>query len=164
MQTLLSQVSVRGKDTRHHQGELVKENEMSVTDPIADALTKIRNAYRADHKTVYVNHNNITEAIVKILDNENFINSYELIDRDPEKKIYRKQIYINLRYTNSGEAVLRGIERISKPGRRLYVNANNIPSVLNNTGCAVLSTNCGVMVDRDARKQKIGGEYICKVW
>ncbi|MCF7919728.1 MAG: 30S ribosomal protein S8 [Candidatus Cloacimonetes bacterium] len=137
---------------------------MSVSDPIADALTKIRNAYRANHKSVNLNHSNLTEAIVKILDEENFINSFELIDRDPEKKIYRKQIFVNLRYTNDGEAVLRGIERISKPGRRMYVNANNIPSVFNNTGCAILSTNCGVMVDREARKQGIGGEFICKVW
>ncbi len=137
---------------------------MSVTDPIADALTKIRNAYRAKHKSVNVNYSKLTEAIVRILAEENFVNSYELIDRDPEKKIYRKQIFINLRYTNDGEPVLRGVERISRPGRRMYVDSMNIPSVFNNTGCALLSTNCGVMVDREARKQKIGGEYICKVW
>lgn len=137
---------------------------MSISDPIADALTKVRNAYRAKHKSVSVNHNKLTEAIVRILAEENFVNSYELIDRDPEKKIYRKQIFINLRYTNDGEPVLRGVERISKPGLRIYVNSGNIPSVYNNTGCALLSTNCGVMVDREARKQKVGGEYICKVW
>ena len=137
---------------------------MSVTDPIADAITKIRNAYRADHKTVSVFHNNLTEAIVKILADENFINSYELVDRDPEKKIYRKNIFINLRYTNTGKPVMKGIERVSKPGLRVYVNSNNIPSVFNNTGCAILSTNEGVMVDRDARKAKVGGEYVCKVW
>lgn len=137
---------------------------MSVTDPIADAITKIRNAYRADHKTVSVFHNKLTEEIVKILAEENFINSYELVERDPEKKIYRKNIFINLRYTNTGIPVLKGIDRMSKPGLRLYVNSNNIPSVFNNTGCAILSTNEGVMVDRDARKAKVGGEYICKVW
>lgn len=137
---------------------------MSVTDPIADAITKIRNAYRADHKTVSVFHNNLTEQIVKILADENFINSYELVDRDPEKKIYRKNIFINLRYTNTGKPVMKGIERVSKPGLRVYVNSNNIPSVFNNTGCAILSTNEGVMVDRDARKAKVGGEYVCKVW
>lgn len=137
---------------------------MSVSDPIADALTKIRNAYRANHKTVFVNHNRLTEAIVKILDEENFINSFELIERDPEKKRYRQQIYINLRYTNDGDPVLRGVQRISKPGRRIYVNSNHIPSVYNNTGCAILSTNNGVIVDREARKQGIGGEYVCKVW
>jgi len=137
---------------------------MSVTDPIADAITKIRNAYRADHKTVTVYHSKINEAIVKILAEENFINSYELVDTDATKKIYRKRIFINLRYTNTGEPVLRGIKRVSRPGLRIYVNSKNIPSVYNNTGCAVLSTNKGVMVDRDARKHKVGGEYICKVW
>jgi small subunit ribosomal protein S8 len=137
---------------------------MSVTDPIADAITKIRNAYRADHKTVTVFHSKINEAVVKILAEENFINSYELVDPDAVKKIYRKRIFINLRYTNTGEPVLRGIKRVSRPGLRIYVNSKNIPSVYNNTGCAVLSTNKGVMVDRDARKHKVGGEYICKVW
>ncbi|KQC07003.1 MAG: 30S ribosomal protein S8 [Candidatus Cloacimonas sp. SDB] len=137
---------------------------MSITDPIADAITKIRNAYRAQHKTVQINHSKISEAIVKILAEENYINSYELVERDADKKIYRKKIFINLRYTNSGEPVLRGIERISKPGLRVYVNSNNIPSVYNNTGCAILTTNKGVMVDRDARKNCVGGEYVCKVW
>jgi small subunit ribosomal protein S8 len=137
---------------------------MSITDPIADAITKIRNAYRATHKTVTVNHSKISEAIVKILTDENYINSYELVERDPEKKINRKKIFINLRYTNSGEPVMKGIERISKPGMRVYVNSNNIPSVYNNTGCAILTTNKGVMIDRDARKNQVGGEYVCKVW
>ncbi len=137
---------------------------MSCTDPIADAITMIRNAYRADHKTVVINHSNVSEAIIKILSDENFVNSYELIEREPEKKIYRKKIFINLRYTNLGEAVLKGIVRISKPGLRVYVNSKNIPSVYNNTGCAIISTNKGVITDRDAREMKVGGEYICKVW
>ncbi|MCD4796630.1 MAG: 30S ribosomal protein S8 [Candidatus Cloacimonetes bacterium] len=137
---------------------------MSLTDPIADAITKLRNAYRADHKTVTINYSNINESIARILAEENFINSYELIDKDPAKKIIRKKIFINLRYTNTGEPVLKGIQRISKPGLRVYVNAKNIPSVYNNTGCAILSTNKGVMVDRDACKAKVGGEYVCKVW
>ena len=137
---------------------------MSVTDPIADAITKIRNAYQAKHKTVTVNHSNIVEAIVKILAEENYINGYEIIEREKAKKILRKQIFINLRYTNKGLPVLKGIQRESKPGLRVYVSSRNIPSVYNNTGCAILSTNKGVMVDRDARKLKVGGEYILKVW
>ncbi|MBT3169236.1 MAG: 30S ribosomal protein S8 [Candidatus Cloacimonetes bacterium] len=137
---------------------------MSVTDPIADAITKIRNAYRADHKSVTVDHSKINESIIKLLDQENFINSYEIIERDPKKKINRKKMFINLRYTNEGKPVLFGIERISKPGLRIYVNANNIPSVYNNTGCAIISTSKGVMVDRDARKFHVGGEFVCKVW
>jgi len=137
---------------------------MSITDPIADALTKIRNAYRANHKSVFVNHCNIVENIVRIMDEENFINNYEIVERDTKKSIYRKQVSINLRYTNTGVPVVRGIERISKPGRRVYINTNHMPSVFNNTGCAFISTNCGVLVDREARKQKVGGEYICKIW
>ncbi len=137
---------------------------MSLTDPIADAITKLRNAYRADHKTVTINYSNINESIARILAEENFINSYELIDKNPAKKIIRKKIFINLRYTNNGKPVLKGIQRVSKPGLRVYVNAKNIPSVYNNTGCAILTTNKGVMVDRDARKEKVGGEYVCKVW
>jgi len=69
-----------------------------------------------------------------------------------------------LRYTNAGDPVLQGLVRISKPGRRVYVKADNLPSVYNNTGCAIISTSNGVMVDRDARNKRVGGEYICKVW
>ena len=137
---------------------------MSITDPISDAITKIRNAYRAQHKHVRVNHCNLVESVVRILDAENFINSYEMIERDPAKKIMRKQIFVNLRYTNTGEPVLRGIERISKPGRRVYVGAEEVPSVYNNTGVAIISTNRGVLPDREARKTNVGGEYVCKVW
>ena len=137
---------------------------MSVTDPIADAITKIRNAYRADHKSVTVNHSKVNESIIKLLAAENFVNSYSILERDVSKKILRKKIYINLRYTNDGKPVMKGIERISKPGLRIYVNSRNVPSVYNNTGCAIISTNRGVIIDRDARLQKVGGEYICKVW
>ncbi|HNX38672.1 MAG TPA: 30S ribosomal protein S8 [Candidatus Cloacimonadota bacterium] len=137
---------------------------MSVSDPIADALTKIRNAYRAGHTQVIVNHNGIVESIVKILANENFVNSVQVLDKDPAAKINYKRILIILRYTNSGEPVMQGLVRVSKPGRRVYVKSDNLPSVFNNTGCAVISTSNGVMVDRDARIKKVGGEYICRVW
>ena len=137
---------------------------MSITDPIADALTKIRNAYRAGHQQVIINHSKLTEAIVKILAEENFVNSVQVLDKDPEQKINYKRILINLRYTNDGKPVLQGLERVSKPGRRIYVRANNLPRVYNNTGCAIISTSQGVMVDRDARIKRVGGEYICKVW
>ncbi|MFO8144720.1 MAG: 30S ribosomal protein S8 [Candidatus Syntrophosphaera sp.] len=137
---------------------------MSVSDPIADALTKIRNAYRAGHTQVTVNHNRIVEALVKILAAENFVNNVQVLEKDPEQKINYRRILVNLRYTNDGVPVMQGIIRVSKPGRRVYVKANNIPSVYNNTGCAVISTSDGVMVDRDARIRRVGGEYICKVW
>ena len=137
---------------------------MSISDPIADALTKIRNAYRAGHTQVIVNHNKLIEALVNILAEENFVNSFQVLDKDPEHKINYKRILIILRYTNAGEPVIQGIQRISKPGRRVYVKADKLPSVYNNTGCAVISTSMGLMVDRDARLKKVGGEYICKVW
>ncbi|MEN6446064.1 MAG: 30S ribosomal protein S8 [Candidatus Cloacimonas sp.] len=137
---------------------------MSVSDPIADALTKIRNAYRAGHSQVTVNHNNLVESLVNILAEENFVNSIHILDKDPEHKINYKRIEVILRYTNDGKPVLQGIQRISKPGRRVYVKADKLPCVYNHTGCAIISTSKGVMVDRDARLQKVGGEYICKVW
>ena len=137
---------------------------MSISDPIADALTKIRNAYRAGHKQVYVNHCGIVENIMKILANENFINNFDMVDRDPEKEIFRKRININLRYTFDGKPTIKGLERVSKPGRRVYVKASNMPRIFNNTGSAIISTSHGVMTDREARQKNIGGEFICKVW
>jgi small subunit ribosomal protein S8 len=137
---------------------------MSVSDPIADALTKIRNAYRAGHSQVIVNHSKIIEALVRILAEENFVNSIQILDKDPEHKFNYKRILIILRYTNDGQPVMQGLVRVSKPGRRVYVKADKLPSVYNNTGCALISTSNGVMVDRDARLKHVGGEYVCRVW
>jgi len=137
---------------------------MSISDPIADALTKVRNAYRAGHKQVHVNHCGLVEAVMKILAEENFINNFDIVERDPVKSILRKRILINLRYTFDGKPIIRGIERVSKPGRRVYVKSTKMPSIFNNTGNAIISTSQGVMTDRDARKRNLGGEFVCKVW
>jgi small subunit ribosomal protein S8 len=137
---------------------------MSVSDPIADALTKIRNAYRAGHTQVVLNHSRLLENIVKILTEESYMNNYAVLEKDPDQRINYRRISVNLRYTNTGDPVMLGIDKISKPGRRVYVKADNLPSVFNNTGCAIISTSMGVMADRDARKNRVGGEYICKVW
>ncbi|MDI3504583.1 MAG: small subunit ribosomal protein [Candidatus Cloacimonadota bacterium] len=137
---------------------------MSVSDPIADALTKIRNAYRAGHSQVIVNYNKIIEALVAILAEENFVNSFQVLDKDPEHKLNYKRILVILRYTNDGRPVMQGLVRVSKPGRRVYVKADKLPSVYNNTGCALISTSSGLMVDRDARLKHVGGEYVCRVW
>ncbi|MBM4399024.1 MAG: 30S ribosomal protein S8 [Candidatus Cloacimonetes bacterium] len=137
---------------------------MSVSDPIADALTKIRNAYRAGHTHVILSHSRLLESILKILTEENYMNNYQILDKDLEKRINYRRIQVNLRYTNTGEPIIRGLQKISKPGRRVYVKADKLPSVFNNTGCAVISTSKGVMADREARLQGIGGEYLCKVW
>jgi len=137
---------------------------MSVSDPIANALTKIRNAYRANHKNVYVDHNKLVEGIVKLLDSENFVEKYELLERDVSQKRVRKQILITLKYTPKEIPMMRDIQRVSTPGRRIYVNSKNLPTVFNNIGCAIISTSSGVVIDRVAKKKKIGGEYVCKVW
>jgi small subunit ribosomal protein S8 len=137
---------------------------MSVSDPIADALTKIRNAYRAGHTQVVLNHSRLLENIVKILTEESYMNNYQVVEKDREQRINYRRISVNLRYTNTGEPVMKGLEKISKPGRRVYVKADKLPSVFNNTGCAIISTSMGVMADRDARKNRVGGEYICKIW
>ncbi len=137
---------------------------MSVSDPIANALTKIRNAYLAKHKAVFVDHCKLVEGIVKLLDQENFVDSYEILDRDVSQKRVRKQLSVVLKYTKDEVPVLRGIQRISTPGMRVYVTAKNLPTVYNNLGCAIISTSQGVMVDRDAKSKNIGGEYVCKVW
>ena len=137
---------------------------MSISDPIADALTKVRNAYRAGHKQVHVHHCGLVEAVMKILAQENFINNFDIVERDPQRNILRKRILINLRYTFDGKPIVRGIERVSKPGRRVYVKATKMPSIYNNTGNAIISTSHGVMTDREARKRNLGGEFVCKVW
>ena len=137
---------------------------MSTSDPIADALTKIRNAYRAGHKQVYVNHSGIVESVMKILARENYINNFDIVERDPQRNILQKKISVNLRYTYDGKPIIRGLDRVSKPGRRVYVKAANMPSIFNNTGNAIISTSIGVMTDKEARQKKVGGEFICKVW
>lgn len=137
---------------------------MSMSDPIADALTRVRNAYKADHKTVAVNYSKLIHNIVRILNEENYVNGFEIIERNKEKKIFRKMINVKLRYTNEGEPVLRGLKRESKPGRRVFVKGKNIPSVFNNTGIAIISTSQGVLVDRKARKIGVGGEFVCRAW
>ncbi|MCB5266297.1 MAG: 30S ribosomal protein S8, partial [Candidatus Cloacimonetes bacterium] len=120
--------------------------------------------YRAGHSQVIVNHSKIIEALVRILAEENFVNSIQILDKDPEHKFNYKRILVILRYTNEGQAVMQGLVRVSKPGRRVYVKADKLPSVYNNTGCALISTSSGVMVDRDARLKHVGGEYVCRVW
>lgn len=137
---------------------------MSVSDPIADALTKIRNAYRAGHTQVVINHSRMLENIVKILSEESYINSYQVLEKDPDQKFNYRRIHVILRYTNTGLPIVQGIQRMSKPGRRVYVKSDKLPSVYNNTGCAIISTSMGILADRDARKNRVGGEYICKVW
>lgn len=132
---------------------------MAMTDPIADFLTRIRNANMAKHDSLEVPASKIKRSIAEILKNEGFIRDYEFIE-DNKQGIIR----VFLKYGKNGERVISGIRRISKPGLRSYVKADAVPKVLNGLGIAILSTSEGVMTDKDARAKKIGGEVIAYIW
>jgi len=131
---------------------------MAISDPIADMLTRIRNAQMAKHEEVKVQYSKIKEEILKILKNDGFILDYQVV-RDGNKA----DIIIKLKYYNN-KPVIAGLERISKPGRRIYIKAEEIHPVMNNRGLAIVSTSKGIMPARMAKKLGIGGEVILKVW
>ena len=132
---------------------------MTMTDPIADMLTRIRNANTVKQETVDVPASNIKKEIVRILLEEGFVRGYDVIE-DEKQGIIR----IQLKYGQAGEKVIQGIKRISKPGMRVYTNAHEIPKVLNGLGIAIISTSKGILTDKQARKENVGGEVICYVW
>ncbi|MDR7871598.1 MAG: 30S ribosomal protein S8 [Tissierellaceae bacterium] len=130
-----------------------------MTDPIADMLTRIRNGNNAKHDSVDIPASNIKKQLAQILLNEGFIKGFDVID-DGKQGIIR----VDIKYGNQNEKVISGIKRISKPGLRVYVKNDEVPRVLGGLGIAILSTSKGVMTDKDARKEGIGGEVICYVW
>jgi small subunit ribosomal protein S8 len=130
-----------------------------MTDPIADMLTRIRNGNNAKHDSVDVPASNIKKQLAQILLNEGFIKGYDVID-DEKQGIIR----VDLKYGKQKEKVISGIKRISKPGLRVYVKGDEVPRVLGGLGIAILSTSQGIMTDKVARKEGIGGEVICYVW
>ncbi len=132
---------------------------MSFTDPIGDMLTRIRNASSARHEKVLVPASRLKARIAEVLKDEGYIKDYVLHQDGPQGAIT-----ILLKYTADREPVISEIKRVSKPGLRRYVPTDAIPRILNGMGIAILSTSKGVMVDREARKQKVGGELICTVW
>ena len=132
---------------------------MAMTDPIADFLTRIRNANMVKHESVEVPASKMKRDIAEILKNEGFIRDVEYIDDDKQGIIH-----VFLKYGKNNERVISGLRRISKPGLRSYVKADAVPKVLNGLGIAILSTSEGVMTDKDARAKKIGGEVIAYVW
>lgn len=131
---------------------------MQITDPIADMLTRIRNASSAHHKTVDVPASNIKKAVADILVQEGYVIKSEVIEDE-----IQGVIRLTLKYDNR-TSVISGIKRISKPGLRIYANANEMPKVLGGLGIAIVSTNLGLMTDRDARKRNVGGEVLAYVW
>ena len=132
---------------------------MGMTDPIADLLTRIRNASAVRHEKVAVPASNLKLRIVNLFREEGFIRNFKIVKEQPQD-----QIVIYLKYTPENSPVITGIERISKPGRRTYVKESNLPNVRSGLGIAILSTSHGVMTDRQARALKVGGEHICSVW
>lgn len=130
-----------------------------MTDPIADMLTRIRNGNNAKHDSVDVPASNIKKEIAQILLSEGFIKGFDVIE-DGKQGIIR----VDLKYGKNSEKVISGIKRISKPGLKVYVKSDEIPRVLGGLGIAVLSTSKGMMTDKQARKENVGGEVICYVW
>ncbi|MBQ3037656.1 MAG: 30S ribosomal protein S8 [Clostridia bacterium] len=132
---------------------------MQITDPIADMLTRIRNANTAKHETVDVPASNMKKAIAEILNNEGYIAGYQIID-DGKQGV----IKIALKYGPNKEKVISGLKRVSKPGLRIYAGAEELPRVLKGLGIAIISTSKGIMTDKAARKQNIGGEVLAFIW
>ncbi|MGI6722328.1 MAG: 30S ribosomal protein S8 [Anaerovoracaceae bacterium] len=132
---------------------------MTMTDPIADMLTRIRNANTAEHDTVDVPASKIKKSIAGILADEGYINGFDVIDDDKQGTIR-----INMKYGPDKEKVINGIKKISKPGLKVYAKASDVPKVLGGLGVAIISTSNGVISDKEARKLGVGGEVICYVW
>ncbi len=132
---------------------------MTMTDPIADMLTRLRNANTAKHENVDVPASNIKKEIARILLEEGFIKGYDVIE-DGKQGLIRLQ----LKYGRTGERVIKGLKRISKPGLRVYADRENLPKVLNGIGISIISTSKGILTDKQARELGIGGEVICYIW
>ena len=131
---------------------------MNLTDPIADMLTRIRNAKSAKHENVKIPYSNMKLGIANILKNEGYIKDFE-IKEDGSKK----DVVVSLKYVD-GENVIKGLKRISKPGRRVYSGVEDLPKVLGGLGIAIVSTPKGVITDKECRKHSVGGEVLCYVW
>ena len=134
---------------------------MTMTDPIADMLTRIRNANKAQHDSVTMPASKLKESLAKILEREGFIAGFGTA---PQEGRPGTALTIELKYDAERQATIAGLRRVSKPGLRIYAQADNIPRVLGGFGVAVLSTSAGLMTDREARQRHLGGEVLCHVW
>ena len=133
---------------------------MGMTDPIADMLTRIRNANRINMKSVDILLSQVNFNIAKVLKKAGYISGFNVKRDANQKGILR----IYLKFTDTKESAITGIERVSKPGRRVYVKSEKIPKVLNGFGVAIVSTSKGILTDKEARELNVGGEVLCKVW
>ena len=132
---------------------------MHITDPIADMLTRIRNANSAKHATVDIPASNMKKAIAQILVDEGYIKNYKIIE-DGKQDVIR----VTLKYGEGNSQVITGLRRVSKPGLRIYSNVEEMPKVMKGLGVAIVSTSKGIMTDREARKQNVGGEVLAFIW
>ncbi len=132
---------------------------MSMSDPLADLLTRIRNASMAKHESVEIPNSNLKAHVAENLQKEGFINGFEVIE-DSKQGVLK----IALKYDHNNNGVITGLKRVSKPGCRVYVQSKKIPKVMSGLGVAILSTSNGVMTDKEARQQGVGGELLCEVW
>ena len=132
---------------------------MHITDPIADMLTRIRNANSAKHDTVDIPASNMKKAIAQILVDEGYIKNYKIIE-DGKQGVIR----VTLKYGEGKRQVITGLRRVSKPGLRIYSNVEEMPKVMKGLGVAIVSTSKGIMTDREARKQNVGGEVLAFIW
>jgi small subunit ribosomal protein S8 len=132
---------------------------MTMTDPIADMLTRIRNATRAKRKKVDVPASNLKKAIAELLLREKYISDFQVVE-----ETHQGSIRISLKYTGRDESAIGGLKRVSKPGRRVYVTKEEIPRVMGGLGTAILSTPRGVLTDKESKKLGVGGELLCYIW
>ena len=135
---------------------------MSMTDPIADMLTRMRNALDRQQPTVAMPHSKLKVSIAEVLKNEGYIESYEIVTRDKFPSLVIRLRYVGGR--RDRRSVINGLQRVSSPGRRIYVGKKEIPWVLSGLGVSILTTSRGVMTDQKARQLGLGGELLCKVW
>ena len=132
---------------------------MSMSDPLADMLTRIRNASMANYPSVDMPLSKVKKGVATILKQEGYINDLTIIDEG-----YQGVLRLDLKYDQNNKAVITGLKRVSKPGRRMYTRSDSIPKVMSGLGVAILSTSSGVMTDIQARKLGVGGEILCEVW
>lgn len=132
---------------------------MKTSDSLSDLFTRLRNAMRAGHDRVDVPASRLKEEVLKVLEQEGFIASYRKVEEGP-----RSALRVGLKYDHEGEPIVSGLERVSRPGRRIYARADAIPSVLGGLGVAIVSTSRGIVTDKTARAQRLGGEVLCNVW
>ncbi len=135
---------------------------MSMTDPIADFLTRIRNGIRSDRDDVEIPHSRFKVELARILREQGYIESFDVVDGRPGAA--GERIVVTLKYTENRTSVISGIRRVSRPGQRTYVDAKHVPKVLGGMGTAILSTSHGVMTGHDARKAGVGGEVVAEIW